>query len=822
MQDDNQRETPNTEAQAPHKDGALGDLFAPVVTYHEWEADPIWQKFLKQQKRFKRPRTELVNELMYSVPDGTRREFLRRISRASKCDNAIEFERHSLGVAFTMQRLSLMMVRRKKIMHLSSEPLRIEEQEPYMSYGDENTPPRQRNLTIVDNFTLYRNDEPFIYKAKYTPVRQFGEIDPKSKDPYYDYDQLLKYNEAIERKLICGAAIEIRGLIDPDFMEWACGTSVFERSNIPHVQLIYNMPLPSGAEYRFTFKKSESFAEELLIENDMSQFTPEDLEIIQGIENALKSGNQFQLTEIMTGQGVFSEKGSLTQQFQSFTCPAREEELKNPEYYDNYIAMMRRGIWRRAANIKPENYNHTQDTVFSSENAGIEDDYDALKERIEAFQEELRSQGLKINSCSLGDDPESDEYKSLLHQATLAFSENIRRIKSTEEQRRLDEQNNPNITAYRKNAGWVGLDEGYTLDLYIVMVDSIDNVRNQHFGGKEKSYDNPHERFMDARNVLDLLESRQDQRSVDMMTFSPYRKDKRQFHSNPDQGKIDKEIKTARQENVKAFVKYFEDVEQGQKKLSGNEKSTYRERKPQILAVQSEIALVLKQKIELSKQLGPASKTAGVKRLPEEHPLRQEIKALDLRKEELDAKLLDVYCGILSPKKEQALLRHVHVQEKNIIKLVYAVDHQGNITFDEEKQKTNGRADRASHSELVGGGNVYGAGEIILEKPPGSKEWHIIEINNGSGHYRPPSDTLRFVSNCLIDNLRAAYQARGAKPYDAEMQMRQMMSKARLTDTIARGITLRDQERDLRQKLQATGQNQNPVAAKKLPQKVIP
>lgn len=787
------------------------DKFSKAIAYEEWEKDPIWQRFLDCQEEWQRPNTQIVNDLMSVVTDGTRKEFLQRLKHANDAEYAVDFERHALGVAFAMQRVIKMFEDgENNFISLSSERLRIAPENVYFTtYGDDNITPTQRPLKITDNFTLERNGGPFIYKAKYTPVRQFGAVEDDEREPHYDYNQMLKYNEAIEQGLISGAAIEIRGLIDPDFLNWALGASVIERSDVPHVQLIYNMPLPSGAEYRFTLKKAQSYSAELDVTNDTSGYTKADKAVVQGIENALRSQDQVQLIEILSGQSVFAHKGDLKAEFKQFSCPIHEAELKDPAFYDNYLQTMRMGIWKRALRIKPETYNHDKDTVFSPENIGIEDEKDALKARIEAYQADLRrTQGhLIVNSNSLGDDPESPEYQALLNEVTEEFAKNIALIRSRDNKRRAEEAKNPNIVGNRLQQGYSGLENGFALELYVIMVDSIAIVKSRKNDKvQERSFEHADGHFMDIDGVLGMLDERADSRYQVVSIYDPLAKDgkRRQVTENiSDDALIGKQI-TVTRENNKRVQKYLQDADEGKVKLSSNEKTRLRQMKKEILSVQAEIA-DLNQRRAMQSQLISAEKKAGHK-IKADHPLQQKMDELMLEGHALQAKLWDRLHGVLDPHNENKLTQKAFTQEKNIIKIIYTIDHKGRITFEEEKPSERGRASRATHSELSGGENIFGAGEIIFSKPAGLKNWEILEINNGSGHYRPPPQTLRYTANCLMKELHGAFHRRGLKGQEAKNAVYNMLNKARLTDALARGITLKNEEQDLRNELTASAQ----------------
>ena len=61
-------------------------------------------------------------------------------------------------------------------------------------------------------------------------------------------NQALKYQTAIERGVVSGATIEVRGRIDIDFLAWAMGTAIDDPGAVPDVEIVYTVDLPSGKE----------------------------------------------------------------------------------------------------------------------------------------------------------------------------------------------------------------------------------------------------------------------------------------------------------------------------------------------------------------------------------------------------------------------------------------------------------------------------------------------------------------------------------------------------------------------------------------------
>lgn len=108
----------------------------------------------------------------------------------------------------------------------------------------------------------------------------------------------------------------------------------------------------------------------------------------------------------------------------------------------------------------------------------------------------------------------------------------------------------------------------------------------------------------------------------------------------------------------------------------------------------------------------------------------------------------DIYKKIIPKEEWKTMAKHiVHRVDENIIKFIYAIKADGEIIVQEEVLRAQVTG-RAAHSELAQGRNTFGAGELAFEKRAG--QWVMIEVNNGSGHYRPDADnTLHYARNLL-------------------------------------------------------------------------
>jgi len=134
----------------------------------------------------------------------------------------------------------------------------------------------------------------------------------------------------------------------------------------------------------------------------------------------------------------------------------------------------------------------------------------------------------------------------------------------------------------------------------------------------------------------------------------------------------------------------------------------------------------------------------------------------DISKEQFSAEslvfkqeLLDLYKTIFKKSWDSFALREVTHESRNILKVIYIIDEDGEVMVEEERfEKKNSY--RAAHTELANkrhkkGRNVYAAGELAFERVDG--KWKLIEVNNGSGHYMPDEGSLAYACNVISGKL---------------------------------------------------------------------
>ena len=158
---------------------------------------------------------------------------------------------------------------------------------------------------------------PYAYEVKSYPRLPYGTSAAAR-------NQLLKYQAAIDEGLICGATLEIKGKIHPEFLEW-----MMKSGFVPDIEIIYCLELPSGAEYRFVLKRSADDCSGLRFDN--GEFDPGDMDIVEAIQGAIGDGkiidiltkseiNEFPPAPEMTGYVEKPESISSSEVLRKYEC----------------------------------------------------------------------------------------------------------------------------------------------------------------------------------------------------------------------------------------------------------------------------------------------------------------------------------------------------------------------------------------------------------------------------------------------------------------------------------------------------------------------
>ncbi|HLC69821.1 MAG TPA: hypothetical protein VJH75_02135 [Patescibacteria group bacterium] len=312
-----------------------------------------------------------------------------------------------------------------------------------------------------------------------------------------------------------------------------------------------------------------------------------------------------------------------------------------------------------------------------------------------------------------------------------------------------------------------------------------------------RSYDWP-ERFQEAEQLPKMLEG-QDRRYQEIQISDPKNSDNqiiRQADTNDTA--IRKTEYLILKENIKRareYVKGGKRESQEKRNISKIEaelvvleaesdsktKAMQKVAEEQGREIQAKVGPLLGERKRLEKANAPAAEIAAVVTQIDEFnrqrsALFNELRVLStenqIKEQALYEQLESLYKKII-PTAEwntfaQSIIKRI---DQNIIKFIYAVTADGKVVVQEEVIRGD-VSGRAAHSELAQGRNTYGAGELAFEKI--GNNWVLVEINNGSGHYRPDAvATLPYVKSLLAQ-----------KGLD--------VSQVELVNSILRGAPLKD------------------------------
>lgn len=182
------------------------------------------------------------------------------------------------------------------------------------------------------------------YKGKLKPY--IYEVKCYNKKTAYqtpgNVNQLLKYQAAIDQNKVAGATVEIKGLVSQKFVDWA-------KAMVPDLQILINIPLPSGAAYRHSI---QSGTNAMPVLDESASYSREDKTIINGIQ---KTPNPLNVL-------IQANMKAYTRHFDS-TVPACPTALKPDDFtelseYKSFTAHRRQLFWKQfelqAASTKPE------------------------------------------------------------------------------------------------------------------------------------------------------------------------------------------------------------------------------------------------------------------------------------------------------------------------------------------------------------------------------------------------------------------------------------------------------------------------------------
>ena len=504
-------------------------------------------------------------------------------------------------------------------------------------------------------------------------------------------NHLLHLQSLIDNEIIDGVILHVQGKIDTHILDWLNGKLIGDRAYGENITFNYELPLPSGKNYIFTLKPSNNPIANIIPKQE-GEYSQEDMEIITGFQSLLKYDPQT-LLRILSSHLI-------------------EKDFKEK-------------IWKSSIDFqKRENLLETKETI---------------KEEQKIFNIYLKNPYLE--------EKKAKEYISSrieLLQKSILSSEDMIRIKKNYI---LDVQKNPYVIDFITNKIYEHIKmiqskkyhflenaQPIALDVDHMVLDMIQDY-NKTAGKKGRSYKNP-ERFLNCEQLKEEIKNFEEQ----VVKNTQYQL------SIEEMGKVTIFQQISKQKTITLISKLFkENIDLILKEFPTFMKERLnKEERKKFLNLMGEIQELNKKQQENGQNIEEISKQKGDTNIRKK--LFDEKEGLIEKKYEILKELHNILLTYFS--QNHILIHQWNHLVKKIVscsketskKYIYVVDQAGNLIFSPEKLD-NDIQGRAAHSELAQGEHVYAAGEIKLNFGIDGK-MKIVEINNGSGHYRPNPKTI--------------------------------------------------------------------------------
>ncbi len=739
----------------------------------------------------------------HTLPDRLQEAYLMRLKSCLKQPSTAKIKTAFMGVLFELTRRALLIEQGLEKL----DPTERTIVSPYLGYEkleDSFTRPPTRKLggdektgdIEFDVQGIMKDGKPYVYETKSWPRRMFGH-EYGGGEAVTSRNQLLKYQEAAreaaegsrsKESKISGASVEIQGRIDYQLLAWAIGEKIEEIGAVPRIEIIYNIELPSGKDYRFVLKRPTDEKgnplKGLQFVNDDSDYTEEDKLVVAGIAQAVRDKSITWLIQDTNISREDAEAAGLSEQYLQ-----HPEEIMDVETLDRFMQLRKETILKKLLD-KGKNPKRSDKIAAYDERATSATVLRALVE----YEEMLNANPeLKAKKSTYVVTP--DRYDEVVAKVMVE----IERIKEFELKRResaMEIEDRP----VRKSMGYVGPEDGYPLDIEHILMDTLQDVNKTGEGQKPRSYSKP-ERFIEGAHIWEYLND-QDRSFTAVSTYDPSSR-------KHDTTTIVGDRAAKKDTLLKDFDKnlLLENIRRAEKRLDAllNKHKIFTQKKASDLTaaeraefsqVQKSLATYFKGgKTKLNKARETMAEVETRKKTALE-PLEAQMKGIrgDIARamgekiktlssqflEPVQAAkndLLDAYKEIFAREWDSFAKREVKREEANLIKFIYVIDGESQVILEEERIRGAADSSRAAHSELAQGRNIYGAGELSFTRDDNGR-WHLSEINNGSGHYRPEHTILPYAKAWICDVM-------GINPNDSRIKLRNSLFRGLDIDGIA-------------------------------------
>ncbi len=680
---------------------------------------------------------EQLNTYLGMLPDHLHGGYLKRYEDAIANPDAVSGITKVKGLLFEVSRIYKVINEGKETVDfgLLKEPPKV----TYLGFpkkgADMSLPPHKELTSSIDiDVPISRGGELYVYEAKSSSRRSYGAL-PEQRN------QLLKYQTATEAGQIKGATVELNGIIDTEFLTWATGDGIDDLGPIPNVEIVYTLPLPSGGEYRFVLKRG-SGNNGLQFENPQFE-DPRDHQVIKGVHKAILDRS---IVSVLT-----TKPQGAPEALQPYID--NPTSINSPEVYDEFDNFYKQTLYQRldekadqVVNISNELASYSEEATPTFVEQTLREVQDYLRQNPDATKAQ--------KGYLLSEEEISIVLAEVMQRIEMIRSQEVGRIGSQQEHSRHEARS---AMGYAANLPA----EGTALNVEHVIMDSIQSVKK---GDESRIYDKP-ERFATVEELHEYLTPTLDRTYREVSVYDPASGKTEVLKDVSEQG-YEKKQTALLKTNITRAMEVLGYVSARHSELSSQPTRTTEEEAELLrlgapargLAQQSEKITRIEAAIAELEQ----TKVAEIK--VAENSTKGVIRErYDAQINSNYALLQDILIPVVGGKGEWDKLAQQVIEDKaqNLIKFIYTVDADGTIRVDEEKfrGKVTGRA---AHSELSGGRNVYGAGELIFTKIDGT--WQVTELNNGSGHYRPSALTLPYVAKVLEGK---GFDTRSARTVDS-------------------------------------------------------
>ncbi len=605
--------------------------------------------------------------------------------------------------------------------------------------------------------------------------------------------------------------VEVSGRVDLEFLRWLRSEGINDTSPVPDIELVYLFPLPSGERFSFTLKEARGGSRRP--PNDYSRFSEEDRNVITGLRNyfAIPRNRSCPLILTNLSEDHFDSEWKEV-------LPRTSGIHALPEYI-RFEQAYRDSLCAQALEyVHPSMREEHANGWRSSWRRTFEDFEEVVLEQLEGlpFRQAFYSPDFFILS--------PEELVSF-RRKTLPLLYAI----CSEEVSRIEQEAADNTHIERIEEGYAGRVEGYALPLDYMLMDMIIDLRKKESFRKKRakrdglpedqikvpyhigrSYEKP-DRFLSTEDLPAALHKSTARREVQVIVSDPLAEhgivhlgendlpglsdyiletNLARLGDVFDQWRNDSSAQEMSDEKRRDFTIACVLVDKSRSLLARIEDSLDRQhayRKRRFQAVQAGCHAEGLTSDERDDRFRRAREISEALQSRREMQKREEWKVL-----------YDLYSHLLPGAVRSYCLQLQQILDQEIVKFVYSIGSDGKPIYGEERLVRNGRT-RETHSEQLGGKNMYGGGETIFarhrevfrtieawrefdaalrgEQVP--RPWVLLELNNLSGHYSPSYKTLTYSQNRILPGLESVGIS---------------VKSSRVVDRLAPGLRLRERD----------------------------